>query len=82
MVEPHTLLSNLMVLWLCVGMTGTITLKYQHGITNMLTILAIVFGPVWLVVVLLLPAKLTRHKLRLEPREPGAGGEPPGDGAC
>ena len=76
MVEPHTLLSNLMVLWLCVGMAGTITLKYRHRIVNILTLLTIVFGPVWLVVVLLLPAKSTRHKLRLE------SGEPPGDGAC
>ena len=52
------------VLWLCAGMAGTITAKYRNAPANVFTLLAIVFGPVWLLVMVLLPARTDQTRTR------------------
>ena len=53
----HMLPFILVVVWLCAGMSGTITIRYRTGVANVFTILMAVLGPVLLLVALLLPAK-------------------------
>ena len=57
MHDQHILPFILVVVWLCAGMSGTIMVRYRTGVANVFTILAAVFGPVFLLVTLLLPAK-------------------------
>lgn len=57
MLGQHLLPLILGLLWLSVGMAGTIVVRCRTGAANVLTMLAAVLGPVLLLVALLLPAR-------------------------